>query len=132
MNKQSPCIWPTPKEHFLKNLPDAPVLYFAPHALKAKAQVFQQGFGGAVSYAVKANSRADVLRCLTEAGIGIFDVASPKEMQAVRSVNPNAMLNYHNPIRSLDESHWQNLWDYILVGGCSVGIGQAWQSARRQ
>ena len=103
MNKQSPCIWPTPKEHFLKNLPDAPVLYFAPHALKAKAQVFQQGFGGAVSYAVKANSRADVLRCLTEAGIGIFDVASPKEMQAVRAVNPKAMLNYHNPIRSLDE-----------------------------
>ena len=103
MNKQSPCIWRTPKEHFLNNLPDAPVLYFAPRALKAKAQEFQKGFGGAVSYAVKANARSEVLRCLTSAGISIFDVASPAEMRAVRAVNVKAVLHYHNPIRSLDE-----------------------------
>lgn len=92
--------WSDPIAHLTRQAPDAPVLYFAPDRLQATAQAFQAGFPGLVTYAVKANPGEEVLANLVAAGITAFDVASPEEMRAVRALCPDAVLHYHNPVRS--------------------------------
>lgn len=96
----SPPPWDTPAAHLTRTRPDAPVLYLSPAALHATARRFVEGFGGLVTYAVKANPHPTVLENLVAAGLGAFDVASPAEMQAVRAACPDAVLHYNNPVRS--------------------------------
>ena len=103
MNEQSSWIWDTPNAHFSRHLPDEPIGYFSPNALRSKVSAFQAGFDGLLSYAVKANPDLDVLRCLSQNGVSIFDVASPAEIEIVRGIFPEAKLNYHNPVRSTQE-----------------------------
>ncbi|MBE0453273.1 type III PLP-dependent enzyme [Roseovarius autotrophicus] len=95
--------WSDPIAHLTRQAPDAPVLYFSPDRLQATARAFQTGFPGLVTYAVKANPGEEVLANLVAAGIRAFDVASPEEMGAVRALCPDAVLHYHNPVRSPDE-----------------------------
>ena len=80
-----------------------PVLRISRGALTRQAERFQNSFPGTVSYAVKANSHEEVIRTLSAAGIGCFDVASLEEMAMVRSVAADSILHYHNPVRSRDE-----------------------------
>ena len=101
--RNQPALWPSPVWHLTKFQPDAPVLYFAPDVLQATARRFQDGFGGLVSYAVKANDDTAVLDNLVSAGITAFDVASLPEMERVRAASPDAVLHYHNPVRSVAE-----------------------------
>ena len=96
-------LWQTPQSHVARTRPDHPVLYLSPRGLQANARRFQQGFPGLVTYAVKANHRAEVLDNLVAAGIRAFDVASPAEMAAVRKARANAVLHYNNPVRSAAE-----------------------------
>ncbi|WP_212524023.1 type III PLP-dependent enzyme [Actibacterium sp. MT2.3-13A] len=93
-------IWADPGQYLRAEQPDAPVLFCAPSVLRETARGFIDGFGGLVTYAVKANPEAQVLESLAAAGIGTFDVASPSEMAQVRAVLPGAVLHYHNPVRS--------------------------------
>lgn len=92
--------WADPASHIVRHRPDAALFYFAPSVLQATARRFQAGFPGLVSYAVKANPGDEVLANLVAAGISAFDVASPREMAAVRAVCPDAVLHYNNPVRS--------------------------------
>nr|WP_319949095.1 type III PLP-dependent enzyme [uncultured Shimia sp.] len=98
-----PALWPSPQWYLKKFQPDAPVLYFAPDVLQATAKRFLKGFDGFVTYAVKANDDAAVLDNLISAGIQGFDVASPAEILKVRAAKQDAVLHYHNPVRSVDE-----------------------------
>ena len=98
-----PALWPSPQWYLKKFQPDAPVLYFAPDVLQATAKRFLEGFDGFVTYAVKANDDAAVLDNLISAGIQGFDVASPAEILKVRAAKQDAILHYHNPVRSVDE-----------------------------
>ena len=95
--------WPDPSAHIVRQRPDTATVYFCPVQLQKTAQRFRTGFGGLVSYAVKANPGDEVLANLVAAGITAFDVASPREMYAVRAVCPHAVLHYNNPVRSPDE-----------------------------
>ncbi len=95
--------WPDPAAYLARMRPDAPVLFLSPATLQATAQRFRAGFPGLVTYAVKANDRAEVLANLDTAGLSAFDVASPSEMRAVRAVNAAAVLHYNNPVRTPDE-----------------------------
>lgn len=95
-----PAPWPTAAAHLIRQTPDHPVMYLSPAVLQSTAHRFMQGFDGLVTYAVKANDRAEVLANLDTAGIHTFDVASPAEMAAVRAVNETATLHYNNPVRS--------------------------------
>ena len=79
---------------------ERPLLVFDDSRLAAQAAAFRAGFPGLVTYAVKANPLAEVLRVLARAGIRAYDVASPAEMEAVRDAVPGAVLHYHNPVRS--------------------------------
>ena len=95
--------WPDPRAHILRHRPDTAMVYFCPAVLQQTAQRFQQGFDGLVTYAVKANAGEEVLTNLVAAGIRAFDVASPREMYAVRAICPDAVLHYNNPVRSPEE-----------------------------
>ncbi|WP_270726977.1 type III PLP-dependent enzyme [Shimia sp. Alg240-R146] len=101
--RNQPALWPSPNWHLPKFKPDAPVLYFAPEVLQATAKRFLDGFDGLVTYAVKANDHEAVLHNLVNAGIAAFDVASPMEMARVRRAKADAVLHYHNPVRSRAE-----------------------------
>lgn len=101
--QNQPALWPEPSWHLRKFTPDHPVLYFSPSVLQATARRFIEGFDGLVTYAVKANDHGEVLANLVSAGVTAFDVASPPEMAKVRAALPNAVLHYHNPVRSAAE-----------------------------
>ncbi|MDR9484885.1 MAG: type III PLP-dependent enzyme [Sediminimonas sp.] len=96
-------LWRDPLAHLVRVRPDTAVMYFSPAVLQATARRFRAGFDGLVTYAVKANPRAEVLENLVAAGVGAFDVASPQEMRAARAVLPDAVLHYNNPVRSCEE-----------------------------
>ena len=96
-------IWANCGQYLRAEQPDTPVLFCAPSVLRETAQTFIDGFGGLVTYAVKANPEPQVLESLAAAGISAFDVASPAEMALVRGVSPRAVLHYHNPVRSSAE-----------------------------
>ena len=89
--------------HLWQSRSDRPVLYFSPKVLHENYRRFLSGFDGLVTYAVKANASSLVLDNLASAGLSTFDVASPAEMQTVRAALPNAVLHYHNPVRSVVE-----------------------------
>lgn len=80
-----------------------PQLQMSRRKLEAQANHFIEGFPGETSYAVKANSDVNVVRILAEAGVAVFDVASLEEMATVREAAPDAVLHYHNPVKSRDE-----------------------------
>jgi ornithine decarboxylase len=96
-------IWTTPEEHLRKVQPDTAQLYLCPAVVQRMARRFQAGFGGLVTYAVKANPAPVILDNLVAAGVRAFDVASVPEMVAVRAVCPDAVLHYNNPVRSRSE-----------------------------
>ncbi len=110
----------SPEAYLARHQPDHPVMFLAPDALQATARRFLDGFGGLVTYAVKANARAEVLANLDAAGIGGFDVASPQEMAAVRALNELAVLHYNNPVRSSDE-----VAEGIAAGVASWSVDEA-------
>lgn len=101
--QQIPPLWLDPETHLSRRTPDHPILYFSPRVLHQVAERFQAGFGGLVTYAVKANPHPAVLSNLVAAGISAFDVASPAEMAAVRAASPDAVMHYNNPMRSRAE-----------------------------
>ncbi|MEC8581831.1 MAG: type III PLP-dependent enzyme [Pseudomonadota bacterium] len=83
--------------------PDDPVHFFHPRHLDHAVKTFQTGFGGMLTYAVKANPDPLVIARMVELGMQGFDVASPAEMALVRSVSDTVALHYNNPVRSLSE-----------------------------
>lgn len=80
--------------------PDAPVYCFRPGVLAADAKAFMADFAGKTAYAVKTNGEPFILKTLAEAGVTAFDVASPGEFEAVRSVSPDAELLYMHPVKA--------------------------------
>lgn len=107
--KTDKTIWATPVEFLATRHPDRPVAFFCPKTLHRTAQEFIHGFPGLVSYAVKANADTAVITNLNAAGVQAFDVASPMEIDLVRTLAPKAVLHYNNPVRSRSEiSHAVN------------------------
>lgn len=91
-------------EFYLRaRVPEHPVLFFCPDALRRVHARFVAGFPGLVTYAVKANPGPEVLRVLVGAGMRAFDVASLAEIAAVQAICPEAVLHYNNPVRSRKE-----------------------------
>jgi ornithine decarboxylase len=80
--------------------PDESVYCFRPDVLKADARHFMQMFPGKTAYAVKTNGEQIVLKALSEAGVGAFDVASPVEFAAVRAVAADAEMLYMHPVKA--------------------------------
>lgn len=79
--------------------PQQPLYLFDRSQLVETIQIFQSGFPGTLSYAVKANTRNRVLRTLIARGVTHFDVASIVEIKALRMLSPDVYLHYNNPIK---------------------------------
>ena len=80
--------------------PDQPLYCFRPDVLKADARQFMALFPGQTAYAVKTNGEPMVLKTLVDAGMTIFDVASPGEFEAVRAASPTAEMLYMHPVKA--------------------------------
>ena len=83
--------------------PEEAVFCFSPARITERLAVFQAGFPGKVSFAVKSNPSREVVTALAEAGLSHWDVASVHEMALVHSVQPEAHFHYHNPVKSRRE-----------------------------
>lgn len=79
------------------------VMFFAPCRLQARLTRFLVGFGGMVTFAVKANPQVQVIDTLVAGGVQGFDVASPEEIALLRDRAPHLPLHYNNPVRSRAE-----------------------------
>ncbi|WP_269930412.1 alanine racemase [Aminobacter sp. HY435] len=88
------------REAALALRPDAPVYCFRPEVLKEDARNFMGMFPGRTAYAVKTNGELIVLKALVEAGVTMFDVASPGEFAAVREVSKEAEMIYMHPVKA--------------------------------
>ncbi|MDK9696326.1 MAG: ornithine decarboxylase [Siculibacillus sp.] len=91
----------TGREAALKLRPDEPVYCFRPSVLTRDVRTFVDAFPGKVAYAVKTNGEPFVLKTVSEAGVGCFDVASRREFEAVRAVAPGAEQLYMHPVKAL-------------------------------
>ncbi|MDR7220001.1 alanine racemase [Aminobacter aminovorans] len=88
------------REAALALRPDAPVYCFRPEVLKTDARAFMEMFPGRTAYAVKTNGELIVLKALVEAGVTMFDVASPGEFASVREVSAEAEMIYMHPVKA--------------------------------
>jgi ornithine decarboxylase len=79
--------------------PEQPVFCVRPHALRAAARRFLDGFPGRVLYAVKCNAEPAFLGPLHEAGIVDFDVASLPEIEQVSALDPPGHGYFMNPVK---------------------------------
>lgn len=83
--------------------PDIPVFCFSETAMQARLRRYLDGFPGETTYAVKCNALAPLLAALAAGGVHGFDVASVREIEQVRAIAPDALLHYHNPVKSRRE-----------------------------
>jgi len=90
------------RELIREESPTESVYLFSASSLRERARRFQAGFPGAVSYAVKANPEARVVKGLLDQGIRHFDVASLGEIESIAGLGPQATLHFNNPVKARD------------------------------
>jgi len=84
--------------------PGEPLYLVHPDKFASAAQQFLDGFPGDVLYAVKSNPHPVALTHLWNAGIRHFDTASLGEIEAVRSLLPEALGHVMAPVRLLGQA----------------------------
>lgn len=84
--------------------PEEALFCFSAAALQERLAMFNEGFPGTVSYAVKSNPSPGVIAALADAGLSHWDVASVHEMALVHGIARKAVFHYHNPVKSRRET----------------------------
>jgi ornithine decarboxylase len=79
--------------------PTEPLYLVHPEKFAVAAKTFLEGFPGDVLYAVKANPHPVALKNLWAGGIRHFDTASLGEIEAVKSLLPDAICHFMAPVR---------------------------------
>lgn len=79
---------------------DDPLYVLYPAVIENQAKRFVTGLDANILYAVKANPHPLVLQTLWQSGVRHFDVASQREISAVRAVLPEATLYLMHPVKS--------------------------------
>ena len=80
--------------------PTKPVYCIRRNSIDIASKFFQNKFPGKILYAVKTNPHPLVLKTIVESGINDFDIASIKEVEAIRSVSPDAKCSYMHTVKS--------------------------------
>jgi ornithine decarboxylase len=80
--------------------PERPAYCIRKKSIHIASKTFQNKFPGKILYAVKTNPHPEVLKTVVESGIKDFDVASIKEIEAIRKVNPRAKCSYMHTVKS--------------------------------
>jgi len=80
--------------------PVEPVYCIRKKSIQVASKIFQKKFPGKVLYAVKTNPHTEVLKTISQSGINNFDVASIKEIDDIRKINPKAKCSYMHTVKS--------------------------------
>ena len=80
--------------------PAEPIYCIRKKSIQLASKYFQNKFPGKVLYAVKTNPHPIVLKTIIESGIENFDVASIKEIEAIRKIKPNSKCSYMHTVKS--------------------------------
>ena len=80
--------------------PTEPVYCIRRDSINIASKFFQNKFPGKILYAVKTNPHPLVLKTIVESGINDFDIASIKEVEAIRGVSPDAKCSYMHTVKS--------------------------------
>jgi len=80
--------------------PEGPVYCIRKKSIQIASKTFQNKFPGKILYAVKTNPHPEVLKTIVESGIKNFDVASIKEIEDIRKINPSAKCSYMHTVKS--------------------------------
>ena len=82
--------------------PNNPVYCIRKQPIITASNFFKKNFPGEILYAVKTNPHNDVLKTILEGGIDQFDVASVKEIEAIKKLNANVKCSYMHTVKSRD------------------------------
>ena len=80
--------------------PDWPVYCIRKRSIQIASKIFQKKFPGKILYAMKANPHPIVLETIIKSGIKNIDVASIKEIETIKKINPNVKCSYMHAVKS--------------------------------
>ena len=80
--------------------PERPVYCIRKKSIQVASRTFQNKFPGTILYAVKTNPHPEVLKTIIQSGINNFDVASIKEIEDIRKINPKAKCSFMHTVKS--------------------------------
>ena len=80
--------------------PKNPIYCVRKQPIHTASKFFQNNFPGKILYAVKTNPNFEVLKTILSSGINQFDVASIKEIEAIRNLNKDVKCSYMHTIKS--------------------------------
>ena len=80
--------------------PTEPVYCIRRKSIKISSKYFKDKFPGKILYAVKTNPNPIVLKTVIESGINHFDIASIKEIEAIKKIDPKANCSYMHTVKS--------------------------------
>ena len=80
--------------------PNGPVYCIRKNSIQVASKYFQNKFPGKILYAMKANPHPIVLKSIIESGIDNIDVASTKEIEIIKNINPNIKCSYMHAVKT--------------------------------
>ena len=83
--------------------PDKPVYCIRKKSILSASKFFQKNFPGKILYAVKTNPHPEVIKTLLKSGINQFDVASVKEIKAIRKFDQVSKCSFMHTIKSRED-----------------------------
>ena len=83
--------------------PTEPVYCIRRNSIRFASKFFQNKFPGKILYAVKTNPHPVVLQTLLDSGIKHYDVASIKEIETIKNLNPEVECSYMHTVKSRED-----------------------------
>ena len=83
--------------------PTEPVYCIRRNSIRLASRFFQNKFPGRILYAVKTNPHPVVLETLLDSGIKHYDVASIKEIETIKNLNPEVECSYMHTVKSRED-----------------------------
>ena len=83
--------------------PTEPVYCIRRNSIRLASRFFQNKFPGKILYAVKTNPHPVVLETLLDSGIKHYDVASIKEIETIKNLNPEIECSYMHTVKSRED-----------------------------
>ena len=83
--------------------PTEPVYCIRRNSISLASRFFQNKFPGKILYAVKTNPHPVVLQTLLDSGIKHYDVASIKEIETIKNLNPEVECSYMHTVKSRED-----------------------------
>ena len=78
--------------------PTEPVYCIRRKSIQLSSKYFRNNFPGKILFAVKTNPHTTVLKTIVDSGIINFDIASIKEIEAIKKISPNAICSYMHTV----------------------------------